>query len=66
MKTTFVYIGIIVTVFFLCFLESCLLGLSWFLEHWVREALVLIIILLTLFFGVLVFWQFAKKQSGQK
>lgn len=60
MKETLTYIGIIVVTFLLSFLQSAALSLVWIQEHWVRQALVIVIILLTLFLGTLVFLQKAK------
>ncbi|WP_422858782.1 hypothetical protein ACOKFD_15690 [Flagellimonas sp. S174] len=63
MKTTLSYLSIILGTFFLCFLQSSLLTIPWFMAHWVRQFLVLVVIFMTLGLGGTIFWTFAKKQS---
>lgn len=51
MRDTLTLIAIIIGTLSLALLTSLLLGIDWVRSHWVREALVLLFILLELIFG---------------
>lgn len=63
MKTTLTYLLIILATFVLAFAFTALLSIPWIAAHWLRQSLVILMVLITVGIGTLIFMEKAKGQS---
>ncbi|WP_435624483.1 hypothetical protein [Flagellimonas sp.] len=61
MRHTLIIISLFLGTFFTCFLTSWLFSWEWLTNHWARQALLLLLILVELGMGLLLTINYAKK-----
>lgn len=66
MKDTIHFILIILSTFLFPVLTSLLFDIDWFMRHWLRQAMVILFVLLQLAVGILVFMSKANLLKKRK